>query len=199
MIELIRTTELSDTEIAERSGFTVGHVSKVRRRYRKVHEYRPEHSPDEAREIRAMVRAGKSVHDIVSATGLSESWVMKVTADIRMLMDVRHLGACAKKAGMNPLAYVTLRRLEAMRRMDEITDADFEKFKKRLPQGELTDQIREWMLKTGKVINLCPTGKDLSRHNKIQHVLWQREAKRAAKNVSLGKARGSSPWLISAK
>lgn len=196
MIDLIRNTDKTDEEIAKETNFSLSHVSKTRRRYKKKIEPRKPHTVQEIRDVREMLNEGMSVDEIQNKTGFSRGFILGATIDIRLLLDKSLLKAVANKAGMQELKYVTLKRLEVMYRMEEITWDDFEDMKSRLPVGELTEEIRSFMLKTGRTINICPSGKRLGHHNRLQDILYHRRMKLAAKNVSEGRERGweNTPW-----
>lgn len=179
LLNLLLKSDKGDSEIAEQTGYSISHVARMRRAYgglKRVVEHR---GPEDVRKVRSLCEDGKTVEEIVNDTGFSTSFVSKSTIDLRLLRAPKKLKACADRAGMGSFAYVTLRRMEVMLRMGEIKEWDFNEAKKRLPSGDITPQQIEWMLKTGRVINICPSGEKLSAVNKKAYAKQQEEAKKS--------------------
>lgn len=179
LINLILKTDKSDSEIAELTKYSVSHVARMRRNYGKCKRFVEHRSVDDIRRVRKLCEEGGTVEEIVEETGFAEGFVSRMTLDLRLLRSPKKLRACAERAGMGAFAYVTLRRMEIMLRLGDVKEWDFADAKKRLPSGDITPQQIEWMLKTGRVINICPSGEKLSAVNKKAYAKQQEEAKKS--------------------
>lgn len=178
LVNLILKTNKTDEEISKITKYSVAHVAKTRRGLGGYKRFIERRYPEDIRKVRSLALQGMGIQEIMDQTGYTRGFVEKSSVDIRLLQNPSRIPACAQRAGMPPLAYVTLRRMENMLRMHEIKPWEFEDAKKRLPSGDVSPQVAEWMLKTGRVINICPTGENLSAFNKKKEAQEQEDAKR---------------------
>lgn len=178
LLTLILNTDKSDVEIAELTNYSVNHVARTRRLYGKYKKFVVHHTQDDALRVRELCQQGKSVKEISEETGFCTNFIRKVTVDIRLLQKPVLINSCAKRVGMQPFAYITLKRLEALVKTGQVKPWDLNDAKTRLPSGDVSPQILEWMLKTGRVINICPVGERLSAYNKKAYAKEQEELKK---------------------